>query len=522
MPRNNFSDQPSIGPFTARQVYDSLPLPPGSQCIRVLDVHPSDPADGSRLTGTLRIVDLRTLPKFTALSYVWGQGSFHRIACNGCDLRITQSCYEALTSLRDSCRSLTIWVDAICINQEDNSEKEQQIVLMGSIYTLAKTVYVWLGVGSTKTDQAAEYICTISQFRRFPAGVPRSPRSNTPRNVLRRFIRIGKYVLPLAFRTWCIESLVADRDRRTKLFWFGPVLLYLKFIYADRLGESNICEAFDVNMCPILFLRLTLVEQVSSLPFTSQDRMNRLLDQTWLSRAWTFQEMVLASNPVLVCGSQKIPWLVMHQALTFIEHSATRELVDPVNNAITEIQQRVHKEVSRSDSFKKWQALFDVWQTIPRHSSQSSYWNSTVHGSSCSVHDCVQALGTAKIFRFKRFIRLSLWIYHGVSIFFILFIELYVLSIWYLFFLAFLPIINLYVCDLFAKYTFDCMQGSKARMYSLICHPGLQPQNYLVAIAQAIRDRDSKRPHDRVYAMDSVLRQLGAQLPTPDYQKPLG
>ncbi|KAF5717676.1 het-domain-containing protein [Fusarium mundagurra] len=431
MPRHNSSSQPNIGPFTARQVYDSLPLPLSSKCIRMLDVHKSVPADNNRLTGTLRTVDLQILPKFTALSYVWGQGSSHKIACNGCDINISQSCYEALTSLRDSCRSLTIWVDAICINQENNSEKEQQIVLMGSIFTLAETVYVWLGVGSTETDQAAEYICTISQFRQFPARVPRSPRSNTPRNIFRRFIRIGGYVLPLAFRTWCIESLVAERDHRTKFIWFGPVLLYLKFIYADRL------------------------EQLSGLPFTSQDTINRLLDQTWLSRAWTFHEMALASNPVLVCGSQKIPWLVMHQALTFIEHSATRELVDPVNNVITVIQHRVHEKVSRSDAFKKWQALFDVWQTIPRHPRRSSNWLIAVQGSSCSVHDCVQALGTTKIL-------------------------------------------------------------------SLICHPALRPQNYFVAIAQAIRDRNSKWPHDRVYAIDSVLRQLGARPPTPDYQKPLG
>ncbi|SCO36532.1 uncharacterized protein FFMR_04124 [Fusarium fujikuroi] len=180
MPSRNCSILPNIGPFTARQVYDNLPLAQGSQYIRVLDVHKSDPADSDRLTGTLRTVDLRALPKFTALSYVWGQGSYHKIACNGCDINITQSCYEALTSLRESCQSLTVWVDAICINQEDTGEKEQQIMLMGRIYTLAEIVYVWLGVGNTKTDQAAEYIGAISQFRLFPAKAIRDRNSKWP------------------------------------------------------------------------------------------------------------------------------------------------------------------------------------------------------------------------------------------------------------------------------------------------------------------------------------------------------
>ncbi|QGI61125.1 hypothetical protein CEK27_005096 [Fusarium fujikuroi] len=380
MPSRNCSILPNTGPFTARQVYDNLPLAQGSQYIRVLDVHKSDPADSDRLTGTLRTVDLRALPKFTALSYVWGQGSYHKIACNGCDINITQSCYEALTSLRESCQSLTVWVDAICINQEDTGEKEQQIMLMGRIYTLAEIVYVWLGVGNTKTDQAAEYIGAISQFRLFPAKVWPSSRTHTRRNLSRRLIEIGRYILPLAFRNLCIEPLITERYQKYTLLWIIHAMPYARLIYAER------------------------IDQLSSLPFVSQDVIHALLDQAWLSRAWTFQEMKLASNPVLVCGKQHILWLVMHQALTFIEHSATQALIDPVNSVISEIQRR----------------------------------------------------------------------------------------------------------------------GSKTRMYSLICHISIQPQNYLVALAQAIRDRNSKWPHDRVYAIDSVLRQLGAKPPAPDCQKPLG
>ncbi|KLO85755.1 Uncharacterized protein LW93_14373 [Fusarium fujikuroi] len=233
---NDCNNQPNMGPFTARQVYDNLPLAPGSQCIRVLDVHESDPADSDRVTGTLRTVDLRTLPKFTALSYVWGEGTRHKIACNGCDIKITQSCYEALASLRESCRPLTIWVDAICINQEDNSEKEQQIVLMGSIYTLADTVYVWLGVGNAKTDQAAEYIGVISQFRLFPAEVPRSSRTNIRRNLVSRLIEIGRYTLPFAFQALCIEPHVAERHQRGTFIWSMNPASYGRFIYADRIA----------------------------------------------------------------------------------------------------------------------------------------------------------------------------------------------------------------------------------------------------------------------------------------------
>ncbi|KAI1042972.1 hypothetical protein LB505_009769 [Fusarium chuoi] len=520
MPSNERNNQPNIGPFTARQVYDNFPLAPGSHCIRVLEVHETDPVDSDRLTGTLRTVDLQTLPKFTALSYVWGHNSSHKIVCNGGDINITQSCYEALTSLRECCRPLTIWVDAICINQEDNSEKEQQIVLMGSIYTLAETVYVWLGVGNTETDQAVEYIYTISQFRKFPAQIPLT--RNYPRqNILERLAEIGRYTLPLAFRTLGIEPLV-DKYERGILTWFSFTILFFRFMYSDEIGESIFFEATSLSM-PVIPLKLTLAEQLSRLPFVSQDVIHALLDQAWLSRAWTFQEMTLASNPVLVFGRQHIPWLVMHQALTFIEHSATQALSDPVNSVVSDIQRRVHDDVSHSDSFKKWQALFDVWQTIPRHSRRSSYRHSPGQDSGWSVQYGVQNLKITRIFEFKGLVRLSLGIVHLTIALFITTSTLVMLSGWYRYFclLAFVPIAVLNFTDVLAWFSFDCTQGSKARMYSLICHPGLQPQNYLVALAQAIRDRNSKWPHDRVYAIDSVLRQLGAHPPTPDYQKPL-
>jgi hypothetical protein len=39
-----------------------------------------------------------------------------------------------------------IWIDALCINQSDNVEKAIQVPLMGSIYTNARQVIVWLGL----------------------------------------------------------------------------------------------------------------------------------------------------------------------------------------------------------------------------------------------------------------------------------------------------------------------------------------------------------------------------------------
>jgi len=40
-----------------------------------------------------------------------------------------------------------------------------------------------------------------------------------------------------------------------------------------------------------------------------------LLDVSWFQRAWTFQEIILASNPVIVCGPKAIDWAVWQKEI---------------------------------------------------------------------------------------------------------------------------------------------------------------------------------------------------------------
>lgn len=154
------------------QLYSSLPVPRDSQSIRVLDIQAKNSPADEGLNGSLRIVDLKDSPKFTALSYVWGESSGKSITCNGYNVRVTDSCFEALSSLRQSLGSFTIWVDAVCINQEDDDEKAAQIPLMEQIYTWAEAVYIWLGPRTETTKKGLEYIRLGSRYRLFFMGIP--------------------------------------------------------------------------------------------------------------------------------------------------------------------------------------------------------------------------------------------------------------------------------------------------------------------------------------------------------------
>lgn len=165
------------------QLYETLPVYSGTRSIRVLDLHGA-PTYDSPLYGNLRLVALKDCPRFAALSYVWGLRSASEdgiITCNDCDLRITKNCRDALLALRNRFGFLSIWVDAICINQEDNIEKASQIPLMEEIYTWSYAVYVWLGPSCDKSDRAVRWLSKASTFTRYPIEVPwhdaRRPRN---------------------------------------------------------------------------------------------------------------------------------------------------------------------------------------------------------------------------------------------------------------------------------------------------------------------------------------------------------
>jgi hypothetical protein len=106
---------------------------------------------------------------YEALSYFWGgddkpqsviitgdRGGDHRK--DSTQLAVTQNLYAALLQLRHHQFPRLIWVDAICIDQENEEEKEHQIQLMPAIYAKARSVIVWLGEAQDDGDQVLESI----------------------------------------------------------------------------------------------------------------------------------------------------------------------------------------------------------------------------------------------------------------------------------------------------------------------------------------------------------------------------
>lgn len=88
-------------------------------------------------------VEDSALPGYEALSYEWGSptGNKYEIQLQGQPFLVRENLWLALQHLRSSKRRV-FWIDAICVNQEDMSERSHQVGLMETIYTRATKVHV--------------------------------------------------------------------------------------------------------------------------------------------------------------------------------------------------------------------------------------------------------------------------------------------------------------------------------------------------------------------------------------------
>ncbi|KAK7984444.1 GDP-mannose transporter [Apiospora arundinis] len=92
------------------------------------------------------VIDHKTLLKYDALSYTWGnEPASIACTCDGTELLLRANLASALKYLRQPDRDRYVWADFICINQDDDVEKSFQIPRMGSIYSKASGVFIWLG-----------------------------------------------------------------------------------------------------------------------------------------------------------------------------------------------------------------------------------------------------------------------------------------------------------------------------------------------------------------------------------------
>lgn len=112
--------------------------------IRVLELQPGTRQD---VDCTIRTVSLNSGEPYEALSYVWGDSEkteqIH-IAGRGI-VSVTPGLHDALVRLRHPSRPRTMWIDQLCIDQDNAREKTHQVNLMREIYKKCIQCLIWFG-----------------------------------------------------------------------------------------------------------------------------------------------------------------------------------------------------------------------------------------------------------------------------------------------------------------------------------------------------------------------------------------
>lgn len=205
--------------------------------IRLLVLHPSeDILDLFTYSCTLIYVSADEDPVYEALSYVWGsEANKQKILVDGQEMLVTANLAGALDYLYDSDGPRKLWVDAICINQEDIPERSQQVQNMTEIYTKAKNVVVWIGLLELTTQNLLHRLAHPDQspehLRKWTASGDRIPGDPSALNEEEKRLLSELAQNPWFRRIWVVQEVSVAREvivqtGRTTISWsaFGAAL----------------------------------------------------------------------------------------------------------------------------------------------------------------------------------------------------------------------------------------------------------------------------------------------------------
>ncbi|KAM0431459.1 hypothetical protein ACHAPT_005436 [Fusarium lateritium] len=195
---------------------------------------------------------------YAALSYCWGSevynGCIYLLGTNddepsvsnpdrwgsaarrATSVRIRNNLFRALLRLRSHGKDagkVALWVDFLCINQNDATEKTQQLSRMVDIYSSASNVCIWLGEsdGDKRSDTAMAFIPTLMDVAVFD-------KHARDRKQAGSWYALGELMRDRWFsRRWVVQEMALARD--ATLHCGGSIVRWSDFADAASLLVSN-------------------------------------------------------------------------------------------------------------------------------------------------------------------------------------------------------------------------------------------------------------------------------------------
>lgn len=210
-----------------------------------------------RICCVLRHAFLDDLPEYAALSYVWGdKNTTKAILLGDHEFHVTENLESALRHFimnrktHDN-ESVALWVDAICIDQSNVSERTHQVSQMDMIYKEASWTIIWLGPSTEDSDLALDSLKTMSKTAES------------------KFWGLIK--------SWSLFQFQADPLPGSREYFVQTEL--------DSILE-DLCDANSRKL----------------------NALGSLFARPWFRRVWVIQERALSSVPVVCCGEHLLTW----------------------------------------------------------------------------------------------------------------------------------------------------------------------------------------------------------------------
>ena len=237
---------------------------PSERSIRLLRLDPG--TDDEPISFSLKIVEsYLSSSRYDALSYCWGdEKAVAEVVCNGEMLAVTKNLCAALHHLRQRGPSNLIWADAICINQNDNSERNQQVSIMNEIYRHASRIFVWIGPGN---EDVAEVIAMTRNMAHY---IHSSCDPGSP------------------ITSW-LSTLPANNDKK------------------KVIREASLVKAMN-------------------FPHTKWQSFWHFYQADWFFRVWVIQEVRQQLDVWLLCGDSEIEWNFVGLATSWAWLQAGRDI----------------------------------------------------------------------------------------------------------------------------------------------------------------------------------------------------
>ncbi|KAI4865532.1 heterokaryon incompatibility protein-domain-containing protein [Hypoxylon rubiginosum] len=268
--------------------------------IRVLDLLPREPheheqGEQAHIRCRTRVVPISSDADYETVSYVWGDPSnTSLIEVDGKNVAITKNLEAALRRIR-LLETRTLWIDQICINQDDNIEKANQIPLMRQIYSKTKQCLLWFGeirsdIQLSDASSALDVIHFLNDFNEdspVDIGVSYSSISEqTLPNIMKALRSIALLENPWWHRVWTLQEAILPS--KASMLW-GPLTISWETIL--DAGQNYVSQPVPEMFWPYIDILNRLFGQTNGLIHSKNGSEGPL----YSAYRWSFRG---ATNPL--------------------------------------------------------------------------------------------------------------------------------------------------------------------------------------------------------------------------------